>query len=127
MAYQKIKLETDGPVAVITLDDPATMNAAGVDLVTEMVDAFGRLAAGEIEGARAVVLTGAGRGFCSGANLAGGGPAARPRGGDGQIDAGSALETVYNPFILALRDLPMPFVTAVNGAAAGVGCSMALI
>lgn len=126
MAYQKIKLETDGPVAVITLDDPATMNAAGVDLVSEMVDAFKRLAAGEIEGARAVVLTGAGRGFCSGANLAGGGPA-RPRSDNGQIDAGSALETVYNPFVTALRDLPMPFVTAVNGAAAGVGCSMALM
>jgi 2-(1,2-epoxy-1,2-dihydrophenyl)acetyl-CoA isomerase len=127
LAYQKIKLETHGPVAVITLDDPATMNAAGVDLVGELVDAFKRLAAGEIEGARAVVLTGAGRGFCSGANLAGGGPAARPRAADGQIDAGSALETLYNPFMLALRDLPMPFVTAINGAAAGVGCSMALM
>jgi 2-(1,2-epoxy-1,2-dihydrophenyl)acetyl-CoA isomerase len=125
LAYQKIKLETDGPVAVITLNDPATMNAAGVDLVQELTDAFKRLAAGEVEGARAVVLTGAGRGFCSGANLAGGGPANRSAGG--QVDAGSALETVYNPFVTSLRDLPMPFVTAVNGAAAGVGCSMALM
>jgi 2-(1,2-epoxy-1,2-dihydrophenyl)acetyl-CoA isomerase len=126
MAYAKITLETDGPIAVITLNDPATMNAAGVDLVQELADAFKRLGNGEVEGARAVVLTGAGRGFCSGANLGGGGPAAR-RDEGGQIDAGSALETIYNPFITALRDLPMPLVTAVNGAAAGVGCSMALM
>ena len=127
MAYQKITLETDGPVAILTLNDPATMNAAGVDLVVELTDAFNRLAAGEVDGARAVVLTGAGRGFCSGANLAGGGPAARRPADGGAIDAGSALETVYNPFVTSLRDLPMPFVTAVNGAAAGVGCSMALM
>ncbi|MFI4973268.1 MAG: enoyl-CoA hydratase/isomerase [Caulobacterales bacterium] len=123
MDYQKLRLEVTDGVAVLTMNDPATMNAAGVDLVIELTDAFKRLAAGEVAGARAVVLTGAGRGFSSGANLSGGGVA----GGGGPVDAGSALETHYNPFVTMLRDLPMPFVTAVNGAAAGVGCSMALM
>ncbi|HEY2048771.1 MAG TPA: enoyl-CoA hydratase/isomerase [Caulobacteraceae bacterium] len=111
-------------VATVTLNDPATMNAAGIDTVTELADAFRRIAEGEFD-ARAVVLTGAGRGFCSGANLSGGGPGARSQNGGG--GAGAALETHYNPFITLLRDFPMPIVTAVNGAAAGVGCSLALM
>jgi 2-(1,2-epoxy-1,2-dihydrophenyl)acetyl-CoA isomerase len=122
MNYAKILLTVTDGVAVITLNDPATLNAAGIDTVSELADAFSRLAAGP---ARAVVLTGSGRGFCSGANLSGGGPAARASEGGG--GAGAALETHYNPFIRLLRDFPMPIVTAVNGAAAGVGCSLALM
>jgi 2-(1,2-epoxy-1,2-dihydrophenyl)acetyl-CoA isomerase len=124
LGYQKIKLAVDGKVATITLSDPATMNAAGLDLITELAEAFKGLAEGG--GARAVILTGEGRGFCSGANLAGGGPA-RPQATDGRPDAGGALETHYNPFVTLMRDFPMPIVTAVNGAAAGVGCSLALM
>jgi 2-(1,2-epoxy-1,2-dihydrophenyl)acetyl-CoA isomerase len=124
MDYAKITLAAADGVATITLDDPATMNAAGIDTVTELADAFGRVAQGE-GSARAVVLTGTGRGFCSGANLSGGGPAARAQNGEG--GAGAALETHYNPFLTLLRDFPMPIVTAVNGAAAGVGCSLALM
>jgi 2-(1,2-epoxy-1,2-dihydrophenyl)acetyl-CoA isomerase len=124
MAYAKILLAAADGVATVTLNDPATMNAAGVDTVTELADAFRRVAEGEIE-ARAVVLTGAGRGFCSGANLSGGGPSARSQ--NGGESAGSSLEKHYNPFITLLRDFPMPLVTAVNGAAAGVGCSLALM
>jgi 2-(1,2-epoxy-1,2-dihydrophenyl)acetyl-CoA isomerase len=122
MAYAKIKLSFADDLATITLADPATMNAAGVDMITELGDAFGRVAKGE-SGARAVILTGEGRGFCSGANLSGRG------GGEGQErpSAGAALETHYNPFITLMRDFPMPIVTAVNGAAAGVGCSLALM
>ncbi len=126
MDYKKVKLAVAGRVATITLADPATMNAAGIDTVIELADAFGQVAKGH-EGARAVVLTGEGRGFCSGANLSGGGVAAREPGGDGRPDAGRALEAHYNPFMTLLRDFPMPIVTAVNGAAAGVGCSLALI
>jgi len=125
VTYAKIKLSFADDLATIALADPATMNAAGVDTVTELADAFGRVAKGE-GGARAVILTGEGRGFCSGANLAGGmgqraPEAEEPRG------AGSALVTHYNPFITLMRDFPMPIVTAVNGAAAGVGCSLALM
>ena len=126
MDYQKIKFAVTDRVAIITLSDPATMNAAGIDLIEELAGAFARAAKGE-GGARAVILTGEGRGFCSGANLSGGGPAARAPEGDGRPDAGSALESHYNPFITSMRDFPMPIVTAVNGAAAGVGCSLALM
>jgi 2-(1,2-epoxy-1,2-dihydrophenyl)acetyl-CoA isomerase len=61
MNYAKILLTVTDGVAVITLNDPATLNAAGIDTVSELADAFSRLAAGP---ARAVVLTGSGRGFC---------------------------------------------------------------
>ncbi len=122
MSYAKITLQIVDQVATVTLNDPATMNAAGIDMIEELADAFAKIAEGQ-GGARAVVLTGAGRGFCSGANLSGGGAAASgsPR------QAGDALATHYNPFITLLRDFPMPIVTAVNGAAAGVGCSLALM
>lgn len=120
MAYAKVKYALEGAVAVITLNDPSTLNAAAVDMVLELADAAKR-AAGE---ARAVVLTGEGRGFSSGAKLGGDRP---PLGEDGKVDLGKALEEAYNPFMSQLRDLPIPLVTAVNGAAAGVGCSIALM
>ena len=125
MTYAKIKLSFADDLATIALADPATMNAAGVDTVTELADAFGRVAKGE-SGARAVILTGEGRGFCSGANLSGG-MGQRASEGEESRGAGSALVTHYNPFITLMRDFPMPIVTAVNGAAAGVGCSLALM
>jgi 2-(1,2-epoxy-1,2-dihydrophenyl)acetyl-CoA isomerase len=124
--YTKIKVEVTDGVAVITLNDPGTMNAAGLDLAGELSHAFSNIAAGYVS-ARAIVLTGEGRGFCSGANLAGGGASARELDVDGKPDAGRALETVYNPLVTQMRDCPLPVVTAVNGAAAGVGCSLALL
>lgn len=126
MDYTKIKVEVTDGVAVITLNDPGTMNAAGLNLAGELSHAFSNIAAGYVS-ARAIVLTGEGRGFCSGANLAGGGASARELDVDGKPDAGRALETVYNPLVTQMRDCPLPVVTAVNGAAAGVGCSLALL
>jgi 2-(1,2-epoxy-1,2-dihydrophenyl)acetyl-CoA isomerase len=120
MAYAQVKYALEGSVAVITLNDPATLNAASTALVSELAEAV-KQAEGE---ARAVVLTGEGRGFSSGAKLGGDRP---PIGEAGKIDIGLALTEVYNPFMSQLRDLPMPLVTAVNGAAAGVGCSIALM
>jgi 2-(1,2-epoxy-1,2-dihydrophenyl)acetyl-CoA isomerase len=117
--YQKILFEMDGDVAIITMNDIATMNACGVDTAIELTDAFDRAA----KSARAVILTGNGRGFCSGANL--GNPAMAS--GEKAMDAGAALESTYNPLVTKMRDLPIPFVTAINGAAAGVGCSFALL
>ena len=121
MDYSKIRLEQDGATAIVTLADPANLNAASVAMVDELMHVFGRVASGEL-GARAVVLTGEGRGFCSGASLSGRGLAPGE-----EVDAGAELDSHHHPFVRALRDLPVPLVTAVNGAAAGVGCAYALM
>lgn len=116
----KVKYQQDGAVAIVTMSDPATLNAIAVDMTEELVEAFNRAASD----ARCVVLTGDGRAFSSGANLASGAP---PTDSDGQPDLGGRLEATFNPFVTMLRDLPIPYVSAVNGAAAGIGCSFALL
>ncbi|NWH08990.1 MAG: enoyl-CoA hydratase/isomerase [Alphaproteobacteria bacterium] len=122
--FEKAFIETHGPVAVLTMNDPATLNAAALEMVTGLSKACDWIAK-KSNGVRAVILTGAGRGFCSGANLQGGAssdildPAER--------DTGAALETHYHPFLRKLQGLPCPLVTAVNGPAAGVGMSFALM
>jgi 2-(1,2-epoxy-1,2-dihydrophenyl)acetyl-CoA isomerase len=114
-----VDFERDGDVAIVRLADPATLNALTPDLV-EALHAASRRAAGE---ARAMLLCGAGRGFCSGWNLGGTGPAQD----GGPFDGGLALEQHVNPFMRTLRDLPIPWISAVHGAAAGVGASIALM
>ncbi len=122
MDYTRISYGLEGHVATLTFNDPATMNAAGLDTVTELLHALERAA----DEARATIITGNGRGFCSGANLTATG--SRNESADpAKLDAGAALATHYNPFILAMKEHPHPIVTAVNGAAAGVGCSIALM
>ncbi|MGE0530576.1 MAG: enoyl-CoA hydratase/isomerase [Hyphomonadaceae bacterium] len=116
----KAKYELQDGVALITLSDPATLNAISVEMTEELNVLFDR-ASSE---ARCIILTGEGRGFSSGANLASGAP---PLADDGQPDLGARLEQTFNPFVKKLRDLPIPYVTAVNGAAAGIGCSFALL
>ncbi len=120
MAYAKVRYELDGPLAIVTMCDAATLNAVALDMTDELTDAFGRAT----REARAAVLTGEGRGFSSGANLGSGAP---PMDSDGQPDLGARLETTFNPFVTLLRNLPIPYVTAVNGVAAGIGCSFALL
>ncbi|MEO0549324.1 MAG: enoyl-CoA hydratase/isomerase [Pseudomonadota bacterium] len=121
MSFEKITYDVSDEIATITLNDPKTMNAAGIDTVTEMALAFEQAA----DEARCTILTGTGRGFCSGANLSsnmtGGGT------NRGKPDAGKALDTHYNPLIKMMKLHPHPVITAVNGAAAGVGCSIALM
>lgn len=109
--------ESRGDVALIRLNDEATVNA----LSPEMADALGAELNAAAGGHRAIVLTGAGRGFCSGANLAVGRDSTRPAG-----EAERILRERYNPIMLAIRDLAVPIVTAINGAAAGMGASIAL-
>lgn len=120
MAYAKIRYDLQDGLAVVTLSDPATLNAISVEMTEELMDAFRRA----VDEARCIVLTGEGRAFSSGANLASGAP---PMDADGQPDLGGRLEATFNPFVSMLRDLPIPYVTAVNGAAAGIGCSFALL
>jgi 2-(1,2-epoxy-1,2-dihydrophenyl)acetyl-CoA isomerase len=116
----KVKYALEDGVAVITMNDPATLNAIDTAMVDGLVDAFTRAT----KEARCAVLTGEGRGFSSGANLSSGRP---PTDETGEIDLGQRLQNHYNPFVTMLRDLSIPWITAVNGAAAGIGCSYALL
>jgi len=116
--FERAYVTAHGKVAVLTLNHPEAMNAAGATLVNGVSKALDFIA-NKDNGFRVVILTGEGRGFCSGANLS-------ERGGAVQ-GAGQALETIFHPFLRRLRDYPMPIVTAVNGAAAGVGMSIALM
>ncbi len=121
MAYEKITYDVTDDIATITFADTATMNAAGLDTVDELIAAL-ETATDE---ARCTIITGTGRGFCSGANLAAGGMDSRA--GTTKFDAGKALDSHYHPLIMAMKEHPHPIITAVNGAAAGVGCSIALM
>ena len=116
----KVKYERDGNVAIITMSDPATLNAIDVEMSDALKAGFTRAC----DEARCVLLTGEGRAFSSGANLN------TPRAAlddDGRIDVGERLQNHYNPFVTMLRDLPIPWISAVNGVAAGIGCSFALL
>lgn len=119
MAEPSVLVNIDSKVAVLRLNDPATLNGL-TDTMAEQLVAALRKAEAE---ARAVMLCGAGKGFCSGANLA----AAATRISMAEPDAGLLLETHFNPLMRQLRDLKIPLVTAVHGAAAGIGASLALV
>lgn len=110
-----IRLEVADGVATVTLNRPDVINAMNADMRREVLATFKSL--GRDEAVRAVILTGAGRGFCSGADL---------RGGSGEREFRRVLEREYNPLIRAIRDLPRPVIAAVNGVAAGAGVSLAL-
>ncbi|WP_114953867.1 enoyl-CoA hydratase-related protein [Sphingosinicella terrae] len=116
MAFQHIRLEqSPAAVATITLARPDSLNALNAGMLDEIREAAESLPG---SGARCLLLTGDGRGFSSGADLASGGGLPE--------DVGLALEQHFNPLVEALFALPIPFVAAVNGPAAGAGCSLAL-
>ena len=117
MNYEMIRTARDGDVLTITLNRPERLNAAP----PQMFDEIGQVL-DHLDGARALLITGEGRAFCSGADLAGRGERS-VSGGDG---AYQALTTSYNPVMLKLSRLAIPVVSAVNGPAAGIGCSLAL-
>jgi 2-(1,2-epoxy-1,2-dihydrophenyl)acetyl-CoA isomerase len=120
MEFERAKLDIDGTVGILTLNHPEVMNAVSTEMIGGIMGALNE-AAKLKSGVRCLIITGAGRGFCAGANL-------QPSGNvSGQRDAGSVLETHYHPMLRKLRELPMPIVSAVNGAAAGVGMSLALM
>jgi 2-(1,2-epoxy-1,2-dihydrophenyl)acetyl-CoA isomerase len=114
-AFDTIRYEVADGIATITLHRPESLNALNADMRRELLEAIKAVRREEM--VRAVIMTGAGRGFCSGADL---------RGGGGEREFRRVLITEYNPLITALRDLPKPVVAAVNGVAAGAGVSLAL-
>jgi 2-(1,2-epoxy-1,2-dihydrophenyl)acetyl-CoA isomerase len=117
--FERAHVTAHGPVAVLMMNHPEVMNAVSMKMVEGLIAALEHIEANA--DFRAVILTGEGRGFCSGANLS-----EIPK-SEGPRDAGVALETGYHPLLRRLRNLRMPVVTAVNGAAAGVGMSLALM
>jgi 2-(1,2-epoxy-1,2-dihydrophenyl)acetyl-CoA isomerase len=121
MEFERIKLDIEENVGVLTLNHPEVMNAVSAEMLGGLMNALDQ-AEHPRHGVRCLLVTGAGRGFCAGANLQ-----PRSEGARGSGDAGSVLETLYHPFLRRLRELPLPIVTAVNGAAAGVGMSFALM
>jgi 2-(1,2-epoxy-1,2-dihydrophenyl)acetyl-CoA isomerase len=105
----------NGDIAIITLNAPDRLNAFSYEMLEALPRVLGEAVAG---GARVAVITGEGRGFCSGAALT----------GDqlGGKDLGELIDAYYNPLAVALAESPIPIVTAVNGVAAGAGASLAL-
>lgn len=119
--YEQIAVERVDGAVTITLNRPDALNPLGVKMADEVRAAIEAAVADEES--RAIVITGAGRAFSSGADLSGNDARTTP---EGKPDVSHGLRNTYNPLILAVRDAPMPVIAAVNGPAAGVGCSLAL-
>ncbi len=115
MAYQTITVTQADGVATITLNRPEVMNALSALLRAELLEAWREAEAR----ARCIVLTGAGRAFCSGQDL-------QDAMALGQMDLGRVLAEEYEPLLKAIYDCPVPTIAAVNGAAAGAGANLAL-
>ncbi len=119
-SYENILFDIAGGVARLTLNRPDKLNSFTTDMHEEVREAVAR--AGMEPGVRVLLLTGAGRGFCAGQDLA---DRAVAPGGE-RVDLGASIERYYAPLVLALRTLPLPVVCAVNGVAAGAGVNLAL-
>jgi 2-(1,2-epoxy-1,2-dihydrophenyl)acetyl-CoA isomerase len=117
---ETVMLERRGGEARITLNRPDVMNAWDKQFGTELRAAVEQAA--EDDAVRAVVITGAGRAFSSGADLRAGFDATP----DGHPDVQTALTERYHPIIAGIRRMPKPVLAAVNGPAVGIGCSLAL-
>ena len=121
VSSQPVLLERlENGVLTLTLNRPERLNALNDALHEALADGMARAAASDA--CRVVLITGAGKGFCAGADLAD--RALEP--GQARPDLGELLDKRYNPLIRAMRSLPKPVVCAVNGAAAGAGANLAL-
>jgi 2-(1,2-epoxy-1,2-dihydrophenyl)acetyl-CoA isomerase len=111
-----VLVETKGAVRILTLNRPERLNALNAEIQDGLRAAFDDIEVDET--VRAVLLTGAGRGFCAGADLNQSAGITR--------DLGDSLEKQYNPLVRRMRALPKPIVSAINGVAAGAGVNLAL-
>jgi len=116
MAYEFISVVTEQGVSTLTLNRPDVLNAFNRPMARELQEALAAAAADST--VRAVLLTGAGRGFCAGQDL---GEAIAAK-----LDLGDIVRTSYNPIVTAIREMEKPVVCAVNGVAAGAGANLAL-
>jgi 2-(1,2-epoxy-1,2-dihydrophenyl)acetyl-CoA isomerase len=115
-----VEVTREGPAARLTLNRPDALNAWNEELGGELAAAVKEL--GEDPEVRAVLITGAGRAFSSGADLK-----EQRSGDDGLPDLSERLKSVYHPIIIGIREMPKPVIAAVNGPAVGIGCSLALV
>ncbi|MBI3157194.1 MAG: 2-(1,2-epoxy-1,2-dihydrophenyl)acetyl-CoA isomerase [Burkholderiales bacterium] len=121
MSEPNVLAETRGAVRVLTLNRPAALNSFTSAMHAELLAALDAAAADAA--LRAVVVTGAGRGFCAGQDLTDPGMAAAD---GGAPDVGAVIERHYRPLALRVRAMPVPVIAAVNGVAAGAGANFAL-
>jgi 2-(1,2-epoxy-1,2-dihydrophenyl)acetyl-CoA isomerase len=119
MTDQTIRVSRDGDVTTITLNRPDKLNAFNAVMHQEMQAAVDLVAR---DGSRALVITGSGKGFCTGQDLAD--RVQKP--GDPPPDLGASLEIRYNRLVRMIAALEMPVIAAVNGVAAGAGANLAL-
>jgi 2-(1,2-epoxy-1,2-dihydrophenyl)acetyl-CoA isomerase len=117
MDFKFITYEVAGGVATITLNRPEVYNALNDGISYELQDAWKAVAKDDL--VRVVVLTGAGKAFCSGQDL-------KAASGQEKRSFMDSLQKRYNPIIRAMRSLPKPILCRLNGVAAGAGCSLAL-
>jgi 2-(1,2-epoxy-1,2-dihydrophenyl)acetyl-CoA isomerase len=120
MSYETILLTSEAAVATLTLNRPDKLNSFTATMHQEMMDALEKLTAER--SARALLITGAGRGFCAGQDLSD--PAMHPD--KPGFDMAGVIDSRYNRLVRLLRDLPMPTIAAINGVAAGAGANLAL-
>ncbi len=122
MPFDNLMFEVSDTVATITLDRPDSLNAMSVGLIDDLHRAVETI--DDEPSVRVLVITGAGRGFCSGADLGGSGPVGETS--TGRVDPAELMETRFNPAMRALHSCPVPTVARVNGVAAGGGFGLAL-
>jgi 2-(1,2-epoxy-1,2-dihydrophenyl)acetyl-CoA isomerase len=121
MSYETVQWDQSGAVGRLTLNRPETLNAWTSEFGRELLEVVRGEAADD--SVRAILVTGAGRGFSSGADLKAG---FQQHPDDGMPDVRKELHEIYHPVIAGIRRLPKPVVAAVNGPAVGIGCSLAL-
>ena len=120
MSYSTILFDIADSVATLTLNRPDKLNSFTAEMHGELREALA-LVADPAKGCRALLLTGAGRGFCAGQDLS-----QRQMAAGTSIDLGETIDKLFNPLIRRLRSLPLPVVGAINGVAAGAGMSLAM-
>lgn len=120
MEYKLISLQIENKVAILTLSNPDAMNAICLSMMNEVSDAVREVTRPE-RGVRCLFITGEGAAFCSGANMSDDDVSTQ------NMSSGEILRQSFYPTLYALKNMPIPMVSAVNGVAAGVGCSLALM